>query len=506
MIVKSESPPPSLIPSKPFHLSFLDQNVVRVYTQTLSIFPFPDQNEVEAAIQALGDGLRLTLTRFPFLAGTLSLADGQTGRLLLQYPEHASDDQQRRIFKSKQIHWHPQHFPHTYQQLKRQGMPPSAFKSAMFVPEDFANYPGIPPTGEGKVDFEKSDAPAMRVQAFFIPGGLVLSMYMHHTVLDFSGVTTFWQTYCANVSKISGNADYDDFAPSSIADEQSDLRLAIDEQLSSQPFERSAADCYCDGTYSYRKTLPKETKCTQRIFVVSADRVRKYRERLRPHLPEDVPPTMCNVLAALVWTHVTRARAHRLTSSGYTETNIGIATDLRRRQHPPVPASYMGNMALFSRGTLNIADLTAEESVTQDTILHVIRKIKSTILNVNNDWISRHLSFFKSIERITDTECALALSFGSDIYITSWLNFGADFRWGIPGTDLRQDSLAGRPEFIRRSYGPGDGGMIFLPRRRQLANGIEAPFEILVRLAEEDMDRLLSEEGGLKSWADTVIE
>lgn len=144
--------------------------------------------------------------------------------------------------------------------------------------------------------------------------------------------------------------------------------------------------------------------------------------------------------------------------------------------------------------------------MTQDTILRVIRKIKSTILDVNNDWISRHLAFFKSIEQITDTECALSLCFGSDIYITSWLNFGADFCWGIPGTDLGEDSLAGRPEFIRRSYGPGDGGMIFLPRRRQPANGVEAPFEILVRLAEEDMARVLSEEGGLKSWADAVIE
>jgi hypothetical protein len=37
MIVKAESPPP--VPTKSFHLSFLDQNVVRVYTQTLSIFP-----------------------------------------------------------------------------------------------------------------------------------------------------------------------------------------------------------------------------------------------------------------------------------------------------------------------------------------------------------------------------------------------------------------------------------------------------------------------------------
>jgi hypothetical protein len=37
MIVKSESPPSARTES--FHLSFLDQNVVRVYTQTLSIFP-----------------------------------------------------------------------------------------------------------------------------------------------------------------------------------------------------------------------------------------------------------------------------------------------------------------------------------------------------------------------------------------------------------------------------------------------------------------------------------
>ncbi|KAF2849025.1 trichothecene 3-O-acetyltransferas-like protein [Plenodomus tracheiphilus IPT5] len=527
MIVKSLSPPPKR--TRSFHLSHLDQNVVRVYTQTLSIFPFPDQNEAEAAIQALGTGLRLSLKRFPFLAGTLTLADQETGRLALEYPLEISDEEMACMFRSRQIPLHPETFPHTYDQLKRKGMPPSAFKSAMFVPEDFANFPGIPAHGEGKVDFEKSDAPAMRVQAYFIPGGLVLSMYMHHSVLDFSGVTTFWQTFCANVSQISALRtleDHEHFDPSSIADAQSKMRIAID-NVTSRPKDAQVADCYCDGTYEYRKTLPKETKCTQRLLVIPAARVREYREQLRPHFPKDTPPTMCNVLAALVWTHVTRARAGRLLKSRYTTTNIGIATDLRKRQQPPVPADYMGNMALFSRGTLNISDLTAEDrglvarsqtqgilenvtkvlcSVTQRTIIDVIRKIKSTILGVDNDWISRHLTFFKSIDRITDTECALALSFGADIYITSWLNFGADLRWGIPGTDLGEKSLNGRPEFIRRSYGPGDGGMIFLPRRRQPANDTEAPFEVLVRLAEEDMNRVLNEEGGLSSWADAAIE
>jgi hypothetical protein len=50
-----------------------------------------------------------------------------------------------------------------------------------------------------------------------------------------------------------------------------------------------------------------------------------------------------------------------LVEHGYTETNIGIATDLRKRWQPPVGADYMGNMALFSKGTLSISDLTAEE-------------------------------------------------------------------------------------------------------------------------------------------------
>lgn len=47
--------------------------------------------------------------------------------------------------------------------------------------------------------------------------------------------------------------------------------------------------------------------------------------------------------------------------------------------------------------------------------------------------------------------------------------------------------------------------MIFLPRRRHIANDAEAPFEILVRLTDEDMDRVLKEEGGLCSWSEAVV-
>lgn len=86
------------------------------------------------------------------------------------------------------------------------------------------------------------------------------------------------------------------------------------------------------------------------------------------------------------------------------------------------------------------------------------------------------------------------------------MNFGADYQWNIPGTDMANGSLEGRPEFIRRSYNPSDGGMMIMPRRRHLVNGKEAPYEVMVRLAKEDLTRLENEEGGLKKkWAERVL-
>lgn len=152
-------------------------------------------------------------------------------------------------------------------------------------------------------------------------------------------------------------------APVSVADQQSSMREKLEARIpsSSQAIEKPLADCYCDGIYDYPRTLPADTTCTQRMFVIPAAPIRAFREELRQRFPAEDPPTMCNVLAALVWTHVTRARGARLLKNSLKETNIGIATDLRRRQQPPETADYMGNMAIFSKGTLNIADLLAED-------------------------------------------------------------------------------------------------------------------------------------------------
>lgn len=163
---------------------------------------FPDHNHAEAAIHALEGGLRLTLQKFPFLAGMLSLTEDRSGRLQLQYPVNVMDREATKgLFSAKQIL--VDDFPHPYESLKKAGMPPSAFKSATFLPDDFANSPGVPNNGEGLCDFDRSEVPVMRVQACFIPGGLVLSIYVHHSVLDFHGISTFWESLAANITHVA---------------------------------------------------------------------------------------------------------------------------------------------------------------------------------------------------------------------------------------------------------------------------------------------------------------
>jgi hypothetical protein len=187
------------IASKELHLSVVDQNTVRVYTQLFLIFPFPDVTQIDNAVKALANGLQVTLKNFPFLAGTLRLSDSKSGKLSLKYPAETPDVLSSGLLRAKVL---PK-FPHTYEQLKRDGMPPSAITSELFCPEELHNYSGIPYDGEGIVDFVKSEAPAMRVQAFFIDGGLVLGIYTHHTVMDFSGMNKFWEHYAYNVRALA---------------------------------------------------------------------------------------------------------------------------------------------------------------------------------------------------------------------------------------------------------------------------------------------------------------
>ena len=144
--------------------------------------------------------------------------------------------------------------------------------------------------------------------------------------------------------------------------DQLTMRQEVDERSPTYTDGQSpSAEAYVEGVLQYQKSLPDDAECSMKFFIISSTRIRAYRDKLKQHFPEDSPPTICNVLAALLWIYVTRARAFRRGDCGHEKTKIGIATDLRKRMTPPLQETYTGNMAIFSTGSLTVQDLIAEE-------------------------------------------------------------------------------------------------------------------------------------------------
>ncbi|KAF2258346.1 hypothetical protein CC78DRAFT_572585 [Lojkania enalia] len=475
-----------------FHLSVLDQRVARTYVQTLSVFPFPSSSEAETAVQALAEGLRVTLNRFPFLAGTLGPEDPVTGKLQLRYPAVVTNAHVADLFTWEIV----PNENYNYAHLKRQGMPASVFLGQIFAPRTLREHPGISaPDVEGIISYKDNSTPVIGIGAFFIPGGLVLSTYTHHSVMDGSGRSNFLKHFAEDVRNrahpLPFKQERDDSVP----------RLRLDELIAELAHIETDAKAriYGDKVFQYAKTLPEGTPCAGKIFVISAARVQAFRNSLKEQSVETKRPiSIFTILSALVWIHVTRARHPHLKE--YEDTHIAIAVNLRKRLTAKLSREYMGNLALGTKATMLIADLVSENSVTDKTIIRAIQSIDRSIAKVDEAWIHDHFAYLASLGPIVDTELAMRFRFGPDMYMTSWTNFEAYEDWNIPGT------ATPAPEFFRRSHSEIDGGIVFLPRKPNAnVDGTEPPYEILIRIAEVDMKRLIDEEGGLATWAERIL-
>lgn len=180
-----------------FHLSILDQYAVRCYTPVLKIFPFPNKGHMGSATSAIKAGLQLTLETYPFLAGTVQPANPESGKLSVTYTHVVPDVAIANLFSSSSI-LPSKNCPRTYKQLKRDGMPQSAFMGEIFCPNVLRGHPGVLRNAEGMMGCTHA-VPVLAVEAFFISGGLVLSMYLHHSVCDGVGMHNFWKHFAASV-------------------------------------------------------------------------------------------------------------------------------------------------------------------------------------------------------------------------------------------------------------------------------------------------------------------
>jgi hypothetical protein len=330
----------------------------------------------------------------------------------------------------------------------------------------------------------------LATQATFIPAGLVLSVWVFHSVADGTGIARIYDVWSEEVreyatqhpemSDIGGIdkswlvkrhmvADYD---PSS---SRSALR-----ELVPQPRLESAR-----AMSEIRQPLRRANPSTviTRMLRISSSTIFTLRERLSAGTERDISKFVA--VATLIWAHIIRARSALLNASGNSSTKLAVVADLRKHLgHNYTAPDYLGNLVLSTKVPYRLSaasSLSSTRGITTEDLLPPALQISASIGSINKEWVLDR--FAEQVHYSVPDTAGTMYEKGPDLYITSWLQLGADCEWRIPGT------TSSKPTAIRRAAWKSEGGIVVLPRRNQG----DAPFEVLVSLTEDDVKGL--EEG-----------
>jgi len=466
-------------------LSFLDQQPhIRNFGRTLTIFPFPDVQRAHAAVSALRDGLAATLEHFPHLAGTISLPDTTRNQLRLEYNEYVNtQNEANNVFNDSFDVATEASF--AYSTLSSSHFDPSLFPPQIFCPKLLRHHSGLDdgdPYAMGRTNFANGVAlPVMAAQVAFIPGGLVISLWMHHAVADGLGATRLYEVWSGNVrvrslgkapnmstreereehtidlSVLKGAMALDDLA-----------RRSIPETKPTSPTPTPTATLH-DLPYEVAATLFRFTHST--IITLSIHLSNLTQTRISAFV----------ALAALLWAHAIRAR--RIPHTFPTST-LAVVVDLRSRLGAPFThPDYTENCVLCAKPSTHLpSSLPTSGPITATDIAPLAHAISTSLTNCTATTIQARLAtLIRSPTSPPAIDCQdLRFANGPDMYITDWRRIGVDNEWDVPGTS------SSKPVAIRRACWKGEGGIVVLPRRR----GDGADWEVMVSLGEGDGRRL----------------
>ncbi|KAH6629250.1 transferase family-domain-containing protein [Boeremia exigua] len=478
-------------------LSRLDQTVLRVYVRQLLIFPFAEATSTmrREAQTVLTAGLLATLRQFPFLAGTVEILDSETGALTVRYPKSIDVDLVSRMLTVNDSDLDSLE----YQSLIEAGVPPSALPADVLCPFALRSHPGIDdPYAEILTTFAKrKPIPVFAVQINFVSGGLVLSAYTHHSVVDGTGIAKIYETW----SKCTRDYSDSERIPAQI--KAADLNKA-----------RNALDSLAEGAISMK--LPEfrypgdrvdpplrnsPYNLSAKLLVFSAATICQLANSLSHST--NVRISNFTALCSLVWCQVTNARREAMLEKGVKDTTLGIAVDHRKHVGSLLPDDYLGNCANGMIVPIALASMPTAENMNAENIAPVALALSSGLGDVDLEWFKTRLLELSKRDISSEWMLNLETRNGPDIFITSWQHIGADTIWAIPGTSKTGDGERWRckPTAIRKPHNMWEGGMQILPRQR----GDQAPFEIPLCLEEGEMERTLH---GLKAgnWVERVID
>ncbi|KAJ8118140.1 hypothetical protein OPT61_g822 [Boeremia exigua] len=482
-------------------LSRLDQTVLRVYVRHLLIFPFADatsSNKRDAQV-ALTTGLLATLRQFPFLAGTVEVGDPETGVLAVRYPSSIDLELAARMLTVNDLNLDSLE----YSSLCADGVPPSRLPADVLCPFALISHPGIDDQhAEVLTSFAKrKPIPIFAAQMNFIAGGLILSAFTHHSVVDGTGIAKIYEVWSGNTRNYGYGTNDEVRIPAQVqAVDLNNARHALD-SLAESAQEMRLPEFRYPGAPVNPPLRSSPYKLSAKLLVFSALTMTQLAASLSSLTSERV--SIFTALCTLVWCQVTNARRDAIVKKGIDKTTLGIATDSRKRVGSVLPADYIGNCANGMVVSVPLSSIPTTENMDAGHIAPVALALSNALKEVNLDWFRARLLELSKREISSKWVLNLDTQNGPDIFITSWQHIGADDLWAIPGTSKTEDGKQWlcKPTAIRKPHNLWEGGMQILPRQK----GDQAPFEIPLCLEEGEMERVLK---GLRDgkWVERVID
>ncbi|KAK1084554.1 hypothetical protein LTR33_002598 [Friedmanniomyces endolithicus] len=460
-----------------YYLSSIDQSLIRCYIRYCLCFPC-NATEVDTAVASLHKAVERLVTHLPILAGNIrpvpepdpGLPPAQKGRLQAQVSLQDTSDFRATVRKLDQ-----DESRHTYSHLAQSRMPPAHLTNAALTP-----LPDAP-------DNDAKSAPIFAAQANVIEGGLLVALYLHHSVADIHGLAQIIQLLS---SSNTATRTLSDDTLRTDAKTQSTLRARLSGTRGANKANPTEHNSGAATLRQEPSQLTGQERGVCHILAFHLVTLEQTKEALNArfhdfHGDQPIHISAFDCLAAILWKAITRASRPRGPPENEPGRFVELTIPVGIRSRLPssnLPRDYFGNAVLPAETYARTAELSTPSDLV--TLAHTARLVRVAVHRVTEGVTQAKIATINSLENVAEAAVSNR-RFDANLVVTSWADLPSTEEGAGLGLGL------GAPAWGRKIGRAHEGfGCIFLPLGRE-----EGVWEVQVTLTEEVMERLLADEG-----------
>ncbi|KAK9490121.1 transferase family-domain-containing protein [Lipomyces doorenjongii] len=455
--------------SEQFQLSLMGHIMPKIYVLIAEVFSLPEDADTGTIVQSMAAGLEFALSQFPVLTGVLEM-DADSGRMWVSKKRNST------------VKLHIKHmaredeFP-SYEDLAKQDFPASMIVGNKLLPESVTAKQLHSPLG----DNNEEGIPVAAFQLNFIRGGLIVGVAVHHALSDGPGCDGFLTTWAENSAaaasgtpfvtakhqfKLQGSPfDVENPTPQQMEKLETAFPLVKD---AGGPMTPPPADFKMPSLVCQMWHFPKSK--AEALKLQASSKV------------EDGWVSTYDVVMALLWSSVSRAKIEMLKPDLDSKAILVHAVDTRKVWNPALPERFLGVGSCGAR----CEPMAIKDIIAPDNLSKVAATVRASINTLTPQYLTGLLQWIAGRDDKRWLEISINSFLGMDFGASSWQgmtayekhNFG--FGW---------------PKALRWPSPPFEGFVFLYPSRAaQKYPSEDEGIEVCVCLEKSCMDRLMKDE------------